>query len=204
MSTDIPGGSAFATRFGGGLVAVLQKAGWPEVMQKDAELVATRPGGARLHVRVVPAAVTVDAVNSFGEQLPEGDAAILVGLTGCLEEAMQAGERHGITTLPGWTVQAWIAEHGSELAQRRPSPRPATASGTDEGSTPKEQEPTPASGGYFPSVLQPADKPRLDFVPPPGWPVPPRGWRPDESWTPPVSWPPPPEDWVFWQAAAAS
>jgi hypothetical protein len=37
------------------------------------------------------------------------------------------------------------------------------------------------------------------FNPPPGWPVPPVGWRPPPGWRPDPSWPPPPPDWDFWR-----
>ena len=40
---------------------------------------------------------------------------------------------------------------------------------------------------------------RQVFVPPPGWPAPPDGWRPASGWRPDPSWPPPPPDWKFWQ-----
>lgn len=42
---------------------------------------------------------------------------------------------------------------------------------------------------------------RLDdlvFNPPPGWPTPPKGWRPPAGWTPDPSWPDPPEGWQLW------
>ncbi|MGJ9403559.1 DUF4041 domain-containing protein [Arthrobacter sp. KK5.5] len=38
----------------------------------------------------------------------------------------------------------------------------------------------------------------LVFNPPPGWPQPPRGWRPPVGWTPDPAWPDPPEDWQLW------
>ncbi|GAA0917450.1 DUF4041 domain-containing protein [Nonomuraea longicatena] len=38
------------------------------------------------------------------------------------------------------------------------------------------------------------------FNPPPGWPVPPRGWKPPQGWQPDPSWPPPPSGWEFWVA----
>lgn len=40
--------------------------------------------------------------------------------------------------------------------------------------------------------------PQYDFNPPPGWPAPPKGWRPTPGWQPHPSWPPPPPGWVFW------
>lgn len=36
------------------------------------------------------------------------------------------------------------------------------------------------------------------FNSPPGWPVPPVGWRPPEGWQPNPSWPPAPPGWEFW------
>lgn len=36
------------------------------------------------------------------------------------------------------------------------------------------------------------------FNPPPGWPAPPRDWRPDPWWRPDPAWPAAPEGWVFW------
>jgi hypothetical protein len=36
------------------------------------------------------------------------------------------------------------------------------------------------------------------FNPPPGWPVPPRGWAPPQGWRPDPSWPPAPAGWQFW------
>ena len=48
---------------------------------------------------------------------------------------------------------------------------------------------------------------RLAFNPPPGWPKPPKGWRPPAGWEPDPSWPDPPTGWVLWlpetSAAAA-
>jgi hypothetical protein len=41
------------------------------------------------------------------------------------------------------------------------------------------------------------------FNPPPGWPVPPRGWNPPQGWQPDPSWPPPPPGWEFWVTEAA-
>jgi hypothetical protein len=41
------------------------------------------------------------------------------------------------------------------------------------------------------------------FNPPPGWPVPPAGWVPQEGWKPELSWPHPPPGWVFWVAESA-
>ena len=38
------------------------------------------------------------------------------------------------------------------------------------------------------------------FNPPPGWPKPPKGWRPPAGWTPDPSWPDPPEGWLLWLA----
>ena len=40
---------------------------------------------------------------------------------------------------------------------------------------------------------------RMLFVVPPGWPLPPPGWRPVEGWEPHPAWPPPPESWEFWR-----
>ncbi|MEV5412214.1 DUF4041 domain-containing protein [Thermopolyspora sp. NPDC052614] len=36
------------------------------------------------------------------------------------------------------------------------------------------------------------------FNSPPGWPVPPPGWRPPEGWQPDPSWPAAPPGWEFW------
>jgi hypothetical protein len=36
------------------------------------------------------------------------------------------------------------------------------------------------------------------FNPPPGWPIPPEGWRPSPDWNPDPSWPAAPPDWPFW------
>jgi multidrug efflux pump subunit AcrA (membrane-fusion protein) len=36
------------------------------------------------------------------------------------------------------------------------------------------------------------------FVPPPGWPRPPEGWRPPKDWTPDPNWPAAPAGWNFW------
>lgn len=38
----------------------------------------------------------------------------------------------------------------------------------------------------------------LVFNPPPGWPKPPRGWKPPASWTPDPNWPDPPAGWQLW------
>ena len=38
----------------------------------------------------------------------------------------------------------------------------------------------------------------LIFNPPPGWPRPPRDWRPPAGWTPDPSWPDPPTGWQLW------
>jgi len=38
----------------------------------------------------------------------------------------------------------------------------------------------------------------LVFNPPPGWPVPPKGWSPSSGWTPDPAWPEPPPGWVLW------
>lgn len=38
----------------------------------------------------------------------------------------------------------------------------------------------------------------LVFNPPPGWPKPPKGWRPPAGWSPDPSWPAPPEGWQLW------
>jgi hypothetical protein len=42
-----------------------------------------------------------------------------------------------------------------------------------------------------------------DFVfnQPPGWPVPPKGWKPAPGWKPDPTWPAAPEGWNFWIAA---
>jgi hypothetical protein len=37
-----------------------------------------------------------------------------------------------------------------------------------------------------------------DFNPPPGWPIPPEGWRPPPDWYADPDWPPAPEGWIFW------
>jgi hypothetical protein len=37
-----------------------------------------------------------------------------------------------------------------------------------------------------------------EFNPPPGWPVPPEGWRPPPDWHPDPAWPAAPDGWVFW------
>jgi len=36
------------------------------------------------------------------------------------------------------------------------------------------------------------------FNPPPGWPQPPRGWRPPAGWVPDPRWPQPPDGWQLW------
>ena len=36
------------------------------------------------------------------------------------------------------------------------------------------------------------------FSSPPGWPVPPVGWKPPAGWQPDPSWPAPPADWTYW------
>ncbi|RJL34283.1 DUF4041 domain-containing protein [Bailinhaonella thermotolerans] len=41
------------------------------------------------------------------------------------------------------------------------------------------------------------------FNSPPGWPVPPAGWRPPEGWQPDPSWPPAPPGWQFWTPVQA-
>lgn len=38
----------------------------------------------------------------------------------------------------------------------------------------------------------------LRFNPPPGWPVPAKGWVPPSNWQPDPSWPPPPPGWPLW------
>jgi hypothetical protein len=38
----------------------------------------------------------------------------------------------------------------------------------------------------------------LRFNPPPGWPVPAKGWVPPPHWQPDPSWPPPPPGWPLW------
>ena len=45
---------------------------------------------------------------------------------------------------------------------------------------------------------------RLVFNPPPGWPKPPKGWRPAANWSPDPSWPDPPEGWQLWVPEADS
>ncbi|WP_327087885.1 DUF4041 domain-containing protein [Nonomuraea sp. NBC_01738] len=40
--------------------------------------------------------------------------------------------------------------------------------------------------------------PDYRFNSPPGWPVPPHGWKPPQGWQPDASWPPAPADWEFW------
>ncbi|MBB5776770.1 DUF4041 domain-containing protein [Nonomuraea jabiensis] len=40
--------------------------------------------------------------------------------------------------------------------------------------------------------------PEYQFNSPPGWPVPPRGWKPPQGWKPDPSWPPAPAGWEFW------
>ncbi|TFH43894.1 MAG: hypothetical protein E4H01_11465, partial [Lysobacterales bacterium] len=44
---------------------------------------------------------------------------------------------------------------------------------------------------------------RLVFNPPPGWPKPPKDWRPPAGWTPDPSWPNPPEGWQLWLPEAS-
>lgn len=36
------------------------------------------------------------------------------------------------------------------------------------------------------------------FNPPPGWPMPPKGWKPPLGWKPDPSWPAPPAGWSLW------
>lgn len=38
----------------------------------------------------------------------------------------------------------------------------------------------------------------MEFNPPPGWPKPPKGWKPPASWKPDPSWPAPPIGWQLW------
>jgi len=38
----------------------------------------------------------------------------------------------------------------------------------------------------------------LVFNPPPGWPNPPKGWRPPNGWNPDPAWPAPPPGWQLW------
>ena len=38
----------------------------------------------------------------------------------------------------------------------------------------------------------------IRFNPPPGWPVPPPGWKPGPGWQPASDWPPAPPGWSFW------
>lgn len=40
---------------------------------------------------------------------------------------------------------------------------------------------------------------RMLFMVPPGWPLPPPGWRHVEGWEPHAAWPAPPESWEFWR-----
>ncbi|MEV4072523.1 DUF4041 domain-containing protein [Nonomuraea fuscirosea] len=40
--------------------------------------------------------------------------------------------------------------------------------------------------------------PEYRFNCPPGWPVPPPGWKPSREWKPDPSWPPAPAGWEFW------
>ncbi len=49
----------------------------------------------------------------------------------------------------------------------------------------------------------PSDGAGTVFNPPPGWPVPPTGWRPPPGWRPDPSWPQPPTGWNFWLTQAA-
>ncbi|WP_157548635.1 hypothetical protein [Nonomuraea candida] len=42
--------------------------------------------------------------------------------------------------------------------------------------------------------------PEFRFNSPPGWPVPPRGWKPPQGWQPDPSWPKAPAGWEFWIA----
>ena len=46
-----------------------------------------------------------------------------------------------------------------------------------------------------PRAPYPARVPRQIFNPPPGWPVPPRGWQPPPGWQPDPAWGPAPEGW---------
>lgn len=46
--------------------------------------------------------------------------------------------------------------------------------------------------------------PQYDFNPPPGWPAPPKGWRPQPGWQPDPSWPAPPPGWSFWSVRPPS
>ena len=39
----------------------------------------------------------------------------------------------------------------------------------------------------------------MEFNPPPGWPKPPKGWKPSASWRPDPSWPAPPDGWQLWK-----
>jgi len=43
----------------------------------------------------------------------------------------------------------------------------------------------------------------LVFNPPPGWPKPPKDWRPPAGWTPDPSWPKPPDGWQLWLPSEA-
>jgi hypothetical protein len=36
------------------------------------------------------------------------------------------------------------------------------------------------------------------FNSPPGWPIPPYGWKPPQGWQPDPAWPPAPPEWNFW------
>ena len=46
-------------------------------------------------------------------------------------------------------------------------------------------------------------RPPKQWSAPPGWPQPPHGWQPPFGWEPPTSWPTPPDNWQWWQRAAA-
>ena len=44
----------------------------------------------------------------------------------------------------------------------------------------------------------PAPSALTAFNPPPGWPQPPAGWRPQADWQPDPAWPPAPPGWQLW------
>lgn len=46
-----------------------------------------------------------------------------------------------------------------------------------------------------------ANEEALVFNPPPGWPQPPKSWRPPVGWTPDPAWPEPPPGWQLWVPA---
>lgn len=38
----------------------------------------------------------------------------------------------------------------------------------------------------------------MRYNPPPNWPIPPAGWRPESGWKPDPAWPEPPVGWPLW------